>query len=201
MPAVRERYARKFRYLMVDEYQDTNRPQYLLITQLAASASQPVRGRRSRPIDLQVAWRRPSQHSRLRARLSRSRHSFSLERNYRSTQVILDAASAVISNNRNRKEKTLWTDRKGGAKITYFRGADELEEAEFITRIARRVDRRRRQCVDGRAVSDQRAVERGRRCAAPGQHRLRRARGRRLLRAQGNQGRAVVSQADSQPAR
>ena len=60
-----------------------------------------------------------------------------LERNYRSTQVILDAASAVIANNRNRKEKTLWTDRKGGAKIVYFRGADELEEADYITRVAR----------------------------------------------------------------
>ena len=43
----------------------------------------------------------------------------------------------MIANNRNRKEKTLWTDRKGGAKITYFRGADEIEEAEFITRVAR----------------------------------------------------------------
>ena len=51
--------------------------------------------------------------------------------------MILDAASAVIGNNRNRKEKTLWTDRKGGAKIVYFRGADELEEADYITRVAR----------------------------------------------------------------
>ena len=60
-----------------------------------------------------------------------------LERNYRSTQVILDAASAVISQNRNRKDKHLWTDRKGGARIVYFRGGDELEEADFITRTAR----------------------------------------------------------------
>ena len=60
-----------------------------------------------------------------------------LERNYRSTQIILDAASAVISQNRNRKDKHLWTDRKGGARIVYFRGADELEEADFITRTAR----------------------------------------------------------------
>ena len=61
-----------------------------------------------------------------------------LERNYRSTQMILDAASAVISQNRNRKEKRLWTDRKGGARILYFRGGDELEEADFIMRPARR---------------------------------------------------------------
>src|SRR5262249_5812847 len=60
-----------------------------------------------------------------------------LEQNYRSTQVILDAASAVISQNRNRKDKHLWTDKKGGARIVYYRGGDELEEADFITRTAR----------------------------------------------------------------
>ena len=58
-----------------------------------------------------------------------------LEQNYRSTQVILDAASAVISQNRNRKDKRLWTDRQGGDEIVYFRGNDELEEADFITRV------------------------------------------------------------------
>ena len=61
-----------------------------------------------------------------------------LERNYRSTQVILDAASAVISCNRNRKEKRLWTDQEGGARILLYRGGDELEEADFITRTSRR---------------------------------------------------------------
>jgi DNA helicase-2/ATP-dependent DNA helicase PcrA len=61
-----------------------------------------------------------------------------LERNYRSTQIILDAASAVISQNRNRKDKHLWTDRKGGERILYYRANDELEEADFITRTARR---------------------------------------------------------------
>src|SRR5207248_4283145 len=60
-----------------------------------------------------------------------------LERNYRSTQIILDAATAVISQNRNRKDKRLWTDRKGGGRIVYFRGSDELEEADYITRTAR----------------------------------------------------------------
>ena len=61
-----------------------------------------------------------------------------LERNYRSTQVILDAASAVISCNRNRKDKRLWTDQEGGARILLYRGGDELEEADFITRTSRR---------------------------------------------------------------
>src|SRR5256885_1293233 len=60
-----------------------------------------------------------------------------LDRNYGSTQIILDAASAVINQNRNRKDKHLWTDRKGGARIVYFRGGDELEEADFIPRTAR----------------------------------------------------------------
>jgi DNA helicase-2/ATP-dependent DNA helicase PcrA len=60
-----------------------------------------------------------------------------LERNYRSTQVILDAASAVISQNRNRKEKRLYTDRSGGARILYYRAGDDIDEAEFIARMAR----------------------------------------------------------------
>jgi DNA helicase-2/ATP-dependent DNA helicase PcrA len=60
-----------------------------------------------------------------------------LERNYRSTQVILDAASAVISNNRNRKEKRLYTDRRGGTRILYYRAGDDLDEAEFIARTSR----------------------------------------------------------------
>ena len=55
-----------------------------------------------------------------------------LEQNYRSTQVILDGASALIRQNRNRKEKRLWTDRTGGAPIRYFRGGDELEEADNV---------------------------------------------------------------------
>ncbi len=134
--SVRERYARKFRFVMVDEYQDTNRPQYLLIRQLAAiHRNLCVVGDPDQSI---YKWRGADLRNILDFE-----HDFPeavvvrLERNYRSTEVILDAASAVISHNRNRKEKTLWTDRKGGAKIVYFRGADELEEADFITRVAR----------------------------------------------------------------
>ena len=64
--------------------------------------------------------------------------SSDLEQNYRSTEVILDAASAIIANNKNRKKKALWTDSKGGAKIKMFRATDELEEAEYITRVVRK---------------------------------------------------------------
>ena len=152
--AVRDERARarrstrsKFRYILVDEYQDTNRPQYLLIQRLAEHPPQPVRRRRSRSVDLQVARRRPAQHPRLRAATSRDAHIVKLEQNYRSTQVILDAASAVISRNRNRKDKRLWTDRQGGDRILYIRAGDEIEEADFITRAdprgARRPDRTR----------------------------------------------------------
>ncbi len=134
--AVRDRYARRFRFVMVDEYQDTNRPQYLLIKQLAGvHRNLCVVGDPDQSI---YKWRGADLRN-----IMDFEQDFPeavvvrLERNYRSTQVILDAASAVIANNRNRKEKTLWTDKKGGAKITYFRGSDELEEAEFITRAAR----------------------------------------------------------------
>src|SRR4029079_17145222 len=125
-----------FVHVMVDEYQDTNRPQYLLIQRLSSRhRNLCVVGDPDQSI---YKWRGADlrnildfEHDFPEARIVR------LERNYRSTQVILDAASAVIANNRNRKEKILWTDRKGGAKITYFRGSDELEEAEFISRVAR----------------------------------------------------------------
>jgi DNA helicase-2/ATP-dependent DNA helicase PcrA len=128
----RERYARKFRYVMVDEYQDTNRPQYLLIRRLAEQhRNLAVVGDPDQSI---YKWRGADLRNILdfeqdfpEARTVR------LEQNYRSTQVILDAASAVISQNRNRKEKRLWTDRKGGSRVVYYRANDELEEADFIT--------------------------------------------------------------------
>lgn len=135
-PSVRERYARKFRFVMVDEYQDTNRPQYMLVTHLAGlHRNLAVVGDPDQSI---YTWRGADLRNILDFE-----HDFPeavvvrLEQNYRSTEVILDAASAVIGHNKNRKEKTLWTDRKGGAKIAYFRGADELEEADYITRVAR----------------------------------------------------------------
>jgi DNA helicase-2/ATP-dependent DNA helicase PcrA len=132
-PQVRERYARKFKYVMVDEYQDTNRPQYMLIKRLAElHRNLAVVGDPDQSI---YKWRGADLRNILDfendfgdARIVR------LEQNYRSTQVILDAATAVIQQNRNRKDKRLWTDRKGGKKIVYFRGGDELEEADFITR-------------------------------------------------------------------
>ncbi len=135
-PKVRERYADKFRFVMVDEYQDTNRPQYLLIQQLAGThRNLCVVGDPDQSI---YKWRGADlrnildfEHDFPEALIVR------LERNYRSTQVILDAASAVISQNRNRKEKRLYTERAGGARILYYRAGDDLDEAEFIARTSR----------------------------------------------------------------
>src|SRR5215510_4746704 len=132
---VRERYSHKFRYVMVDEYQDTNRPQYLLVRRLAARhRNLCVVGDPDQSI---YRWRGADLRNILDFE-----HDFpeattvKLERNYRSTQVILDAASAVISQNRNRKEKRLYTDTAGGASILYYRAGDDLDEAEFIARNA-----------------------------------------------------------------
>jgi DNA helicase II / ATP-dependent DNA helicase PcrA len=136
VPSQRERYSRKFQFVMIDEYQDTNRPQYLLIKQLASQHKNlAVVGDPDQSI---YKWRGADLRNIMDFETDFPEASIvRLERNYRSTQVILDAASAVIANNRNRKDKTLWTDRKGGAKIVYFRGSDDLEEADYITRVAR----------------------------------------------------------------
>src|SRR5256714_1579021 len=133
---VRTKYAQQFRFVMVDEYQDTNRPQYLLIRRLAeVHRNLCVVGDPDQSI---YKWRGADLKNILDFEGDFSDAKIvKLERNYRSTQIILDAASAVIRQNRNRKDKHLWTDRKGGDRIKYFRGGDELEEADFITRTAR----------------------------------------------------------------
>jgi DNA helicase-2/ATP-dependent DNA helicase PcrA len=134
---VRESYSRQFRFVMVDEYQDTNRPQYLLIRRLAEfHRNLCVVGDPDQSI---YKWRGADLRNILDFEQDfPEAKTVKLERNYRSTQIILDAASAVIGRNRNRKDKRLWTDRQGGERILYFRGSDELEEADFITRTARR---------------------------------------------------------------
>jgi DNA helicase-2/ATP-dependent DNA helicase PcrA len=137
---VRQFYAHKFRYVLVDEYQDTNRPQYLLIRRLAeihrnlcvvGDPDQSIYRWRGADLRNILDFERDFPDARI----------VKLEQNYRSTQVILEAASAVISRNRNRKDKRLWTERQGGARIVYYRAGDEIEEADFITRGVRETER------------------------------------------------------------
>lgn len=133
---VREFYARKFRYILIDEYQDTNRPQYMLIKRLADHhRNLCVVGDPDQSI---YKWRGADLRNILDFEQDFPEATVvKLEQNYRSTQVILDAASAVISKNRNRKDKRLWTDRLGGEPIVYVRAGDEIEEADYITRAIR----------------------------------------------------------------
>jgi DNA helicase-2/ATP-dependent DNA helicase PcrA len=158
---VREFYGRRFKYVMIDEYQDTNRPQYMLIKRLVEQhRNLCVVGDPDQSI---YKWRGADMKNILdfevdfpEAKIVR------LEQNYRSTQIILDAASAVISRNTGRKEKTLWTDKKGGDEILYMRAGDEIEEADFITRAAREarlLDSKTMIAVLYRTNSQSRAIE------------------------------------------
>ncbi len=127
----RERYQRKYRYLLVDEYQDTNRPQYELMKLLAGEAKNVCAvGDEDQSI---YSWRGADIRNILEfekdfpnARIIR------LEQNYRSTQIILEAAGAVVANNLRRKGKKLWTDRQGGSMIGYYEAPDGENEALFI---------------------------------------------------------------------
>ena len=129
--AVRERYQRRFEYILVDEYQDTNRPQYELMRLLAgARHNLCVVGDEDQSI---YSWRGADIRNILEfeqdfpeAKIVR------LEQNYRSTQNILQAASAVVANNLRRKGKTLWTSRQGGTKLGYYEAPDGENEALFV---------------------------------------------------------------------
>ncbi|HZC44301.1 MAG TPA: UvrD-helicase domain-containing protein, partial [Acidobacteriaceae bacterium] len=131
VPAVRGYYNRRFRYILIDEYQDTNRPQYELMKMLAGEEQNIcVVGDEDQSI---YSWRGADIRNILdfekdfpRAKIIR------LEQNYRSTQVILEAAGAVVSNNLQRKGKTLWTSRDGGSQVGYYEALDGEGEALFI---------------------------------------------------------------------
>ncbi len=128
--AARERYADQFRYIMVDEYQDTNQPQYRLLQQLASHRNLCVVGDPDQSI---YKWRGADVRNILDFEQDFPEATVvRLERNYRSTQVILDAASGLISRNSERGDKRLWTDRAAGDPIVCHRARDELEEADFV---------------------------------------------------------------------
>jgi DNA helicase II / ATP-dependent DNA helicase PcrA len=127
----RERYNRRFRYIMIDEYQDTNRPQYELMKLLAGEHHNIcVVGDEDQSI---YSWRGADIRNILEFEKDfPEARTIRLEQNYRSTQVILEAASAVVARNAQRKGKNLWTERQGGSKIGYYEAPDGENEALFI---------------------------------------------------------------------
>ena len=128
---VLDKYSKRFRYVMIDEYQDTNHAQYLLAKLLASHWKNiAVVGDADQSI---YAWRGADIQNILDFEKDYPNcTSIKLEQNYRSTKIILDAANAVIENNEGRPKKNLWTDKTEGAKIQHFTAQSEHEEAAFI---------------------------------------------------------------------
>ena len=129
--ALLDKYSKRFRYVMIDEYQDTNHAQYLLAKLLASHWKNiAVVGDADQSI---YAWRGADIQNILDFEKDYPNcTSIKLEQNYRSTKIILDAANAVIENNEGRPKKNLWTDKTEGAKIQHFTAQSEHEETAFI---------------------------------------------------------------------
>jgi len=148
-PDVRENYRRRFRHVLVDEYQDTNHAQYSLIQQLCGQSfemdAEPGddAGERVGPSELMVVGDADQSIYAFRGADIRNILDFEqdfpdattilLEQNYRSTQTILTAANSVIGNNRGRKPKRLWTDAGAGERIVGYVSDDEHDEARFVS--------------------------------------------------------------------
>ncbi|HEY4552213.1 MAG TPA: DNA helicase PcrA [Bacillaceae bacterium] len=131
VPEVLEYYQRKFQYIHVDEYQDTNRAQYMLVKQLSSrfknlcvvgDSDQSIYRWRGADISNILSFEKDYPNAKV----------IMLEQNYRSTKKILEAANEVIKNNSNRKPKNLWTDNDHGQKIVYYRADGEQTEAQFV---------------------------------------------------------------------
>jgi DNA helicase II / ATP-dependent DNA helicase PcrA len=127
----RERYNRRYKYILIDEYQDTNRPQYELMKLLAGSSGNVcVVGDEDQSI---YSWRGADIKNILEFEKDfPGTRTIRLEQNYRSTQMILEGASAVVAQNTQRKGKNLWTAREGGSLIGYYEAPDGENEALFI---------------------------------------------------------------------
>jgi DNA helicase II / ATP-dependent DNA helicase PcrA len=139
VPAVREKYSRRFEHVLVDEFQDTNLAQYVLLKHLASFHGNIfVVGDTDQSI---YRWRGADYRNVLRFEKDYpNTQVILLEQNYRSTQTILDAAMAVIDQNPQRTRKKLFTERGAGTKVTYNEAYDERVEASFIVdTIARQV--------------------------------------------------------------
>ncbi len=142
-PDIRETYRRRFRHVLVDEYQDTNHAQYALIHQLCGRSLEEGYDEASAPAELMVVGDADQSIYAFRGANIRNILDFEqdfpdartilLEQNYRSTQTILTAANAVIGNNQGRKEKRLWSDAGDGERIVGYVADDQHDEARFVS--------------------------------------------------------------------
>lgn len=146
-PDVLEKYQERFKYIMVDEYQDTNGAQYQLIKMLASKYNnlcvvgdddQSIYGWRGADIKNILDFEKDFENTKV----------IKLEQNYRSTGLILESANAVIKNNITRKAKALWTDKGDGAKLKFHNAAGDREEAKYICKT---IDKG---VIEGRKYSD-----------------------------------------------
>lgn len=142
-PDVRENYRRRFRHVLVDEYQDTNHAQYALIHQLCGHDLERGDGPGDEPSELMVVGDADQSIYAFRGANIRNIMDFEqdfpdavsimLEQNYRSTQTILTAANSVISHNASRKDKRLWSEAGDGERIVGYVADDEHDEARFVS--------------------------------------------------------------------
>ncbi len=146
-PNILEKYHHRFKYIMVDEYQDTNNAQYELIWQISSkSGNLCVVGDDDQSI---YGWRGANIRNILNFETDfKGTNVIKLEQNYRSTSNILNAANAVIGNNENRKSKSLWSDKGDGEKIKVLRADNDIDEGEFICDIIKKAK------SEGKSYSD-----------------------------------------------
>jgi len=141
-PEVREAYRRRFRHVLVDEYQDTNHAQYALVRELCAADVDGGAGPSAEPAELMVVGDSDQSIYAFRGASIRNILEFEndfptartilLEQNYRSTQTILSTANAIIARNSARKAKNLWSDAGDGPKVVGYVADDEHAEAQFV---------------------------------------------------------------------
>lgn len=128
---VLQKYQEKYKYVFIDEYQDTNEPQYILSKMISAKYKNiTVVGDADQAI---FTWRGANYKNILNFENDyKDAKVVLLEENYRSTKTILNAANNVIKNNKVRKEKNLWTQNEEGSKITYYKAFDEKDESNYV---------------------------------------------------------------------
>lgn len=137
-PSTLQHYQERYQYILIDEYQDTNQAQYILSKMLSAKyrnicvvgdGDQSIYGFRGANYQNILNFERDYENA----------VSIKLEQNYRSTKTILDTANSVIKNNKNRKEKELWSTKGEGEKVKYYRAYDERDEAHFVAMNAKKL--------------------------------------------------------------